>query len=189
MFKKKALNNVVWEITLECNARCLHCGSAAGAVRTNELSTEEALDLCDQLGEIACERVNLIGGELFLRPDWKELLKRLTDYNMEVSIVTNGITLTEDKVDFLASIKINTVGISLDGGTPETNDYIRQVPGLFDKIFNIIEYIDKVNLGAVAITTLNKLNIHELAILREKLINSPFKAWQIQIAATHGSIV
>jgi len=186
MFKKKVLHNVVWEITLKCNARCIHCGSSAGDAREDELSTEEALNICDQLSEVGCKVVNLIGGELFLRPDWHEIIKRLIQGNVDVSIITNGIALTEDKIDFLADIGIKTLGISIDGGNPETNDHIRQVPGLFDKIFNIMEYIDKKSLNAVAITTLNKLNISELPQLRERLINSPFKAWQIQLAAPHG---
>ncbi|EKE03912.1 MAG: radical SAM family protein [uncultured bacterium] len=186
MFKKKVLHNVVWEITLKCNARCIHCGSSAGDARKDELSTEEALNICDQLSEIGCKVVNLIGGELFLRPDWHEIIKRLIQGNVNVSIITNGIALTEDKIDFLADMGIKTLGISLDGGIPETNDHIRQVPGLFDKIFNIMDYIDKKNLDTVAITTLNKLNILELPQLRERLIDSPFKAWQIQLAAPHG---
>ena len=186
MFKKKILHNVVWEITLKCNARCLHCGSSAGEAREDELTAEESLNICDQLAEIGCKSVNLIGGELFLRADWHEIIKRLIERNIDVSIITNGIALTEDKIDFLQDIGIKTLGISIDGGTPETNDNIRQVPGLFNKIFDIMRYIEKRNIDTVAITTLNKLNILELAQLREKLINSPFKAWQIQLAAPHG---
>jgi len=186
MFNKKVLHNVVWEITLKCNARCLHCGSSAGESREDELSTEEALNLCDQFAELGCKAVNLIGGELFLRPDWKKIIQRLIENNVEVSIITNGIALTEDKIDFLADIRIQTLGISLDGGSPETNDYIRQTPGLFNKIFNTMGYVQKKNLNAVAITTLNKLNILELPLFREKLMNSPFKAWQIQLASPHG---
>lgn len=186
MYKKKTLHNVVWEITLKCNARCLHCGSSAGEARENELTTEEALSICDQLAEIGCKDVNLIGGELFLRPDWQEIIKRLTEKNVGVSIITNGIALTEDKIDFLAGTGLKTLGISIDGGISETHDHIRQVQGLFNKIFNTMEYVERAGIRAVAITTLNKLNISELAQLRERLINSPFKAWQIQLAAPIG---
>ena len=186
MFKKRVLHNVVWEITLKCNARCLHCGSAAGEIREDELNAEESLNICDQLAEIGCKDVNLIGGELFLRSDWPEIIKRLIKKNVGVSIITNGIALSEDKIDFLADVGIKTLGISLDGAIPETNDYIRQVSGLFNKIFKTMEYVEKSGLNAVAITTLNKLNIHELVLFKEKLINSPFKAWQIQLASPHG---
>ncbi|MDP7113571.1 MAG: tRNA-dihydrouridine synthase, partial [Myxococcota bacterium] len=34
----------VWELTLACDARCVHCGSFAGPARRQELTTAEALD-------------------------------------------------------------------------------------------------------------------------------------------------
>ena len=33
----------VWEITLACNAHCIHCGSVAGEPRADELGTDEAV--------------------------------------------------------------------------------------------------------------------------------------------------
>ena len=43
---------VVWELTLACNLRCVHCGSRAGRKREDELSTEECLDVVRQLAEL-----------------------------------------------------------------------------------------------------------------------------------------
>lgn len=186
MFQKKILHNVVWELTLRCNARCLHCGSSAGEAREDELTPEEALNICDQLAEAGCKEVNLIGGEVFLRPDWKTIISKLTEYNINVSIITNAIALTEDKIGFLADIGLKTLGISVDGGTSETHDYIRQVPGLFDNIFDRVQEVHKAGINSVAITTLSKINILELPLLRQKLLKSPFKAWQIQLAAPIG---
>jgi radical SAM protein with 4Fe4S-binding SPASM domain len=186
MFRKKTLHSVVWEITLKCNAKCLHCGSTAGLERKNELSTEEALRICDELAENGCKKANIIGGELFLRPDWQQILKRLTDKGVGVSVITNAIALNEEKINLLKDLQIKSLGISIDGGKSETHDYIRQVPGLFDKIFNLTQYIDSANLNAVAVTTLSKFNIFELELLRKKLADSSFKAWQIQLASPHG---
>ena len=45
-------HNTVWEITFACNMRCLHCGTAAGKIRPEELSTDEALALVDELANI-----------------------------------------------------------------------------------------------------------------------------------------
>jgi len=186
MFNRNRLQSVVWEITLKCNAKCLHCGSTAGHERKNELNTQEALKVCDELAQNGCKKANIIGGELFLRADWQQIMKRLTDNNVGVSIITNAIALNEEKINLLKDLQIKSLGISIDGGKAETHDYIRQVPGLFDKIFGLTEYIDKAKLNAVAVTTLSKLNILELPELCEKLADSSFKAWQIQIASPHG---
>lgn len=185
MIKSKKLDNIVWEITLQCNANCIHCGSSAGKKRENELNDDEMLKICDELGELNCREVNLIGGELFLRSNWKDIISRLVDNNIEVTIITNAIALTEDKADFLAQKDVKAVGISLDG-MAEVNDYIRQVPNLFEKIFKSAEMLKQRNLPCVAITTLNRLNLFELPKMRERLIASPFEAWQIQLAAPLG---
>jgi MoaA/NifB/PqqE/SkfB family radical SAM enzyme len=40
---------VVWELTLQCDHACHHCGSRASAARPDELGTEAALDVVKQL--------------------------------------------------------------------------------------------------------------------------------------------
>ena len=77
----------VWEITLACNLNCIHCGSAAGKKRSDELSTDEALDLCQALKEIDCMGVALMGGEPLLRPDWVDISERVHELGMELSIM------------------------------------------------------------------------------------------------------
>ena len=135
----KKLYSVVWELTLRCNAHCQHCGSSAGKTRENELTLEENLRICDQLIELKCERINLMGGELFLNPDWKTIAEYLSKNGVLVSIITNGILLNKENLDFLKKINTETIGISIDGGLPKTHDDVRQVPGLFEKIFNNIK--------------------------------------------------
>ncbi|WP_424244939.1 radical SAM protein with 4Fe4S-binding SPASM domain [Elusimicrobium posterum] len=185
IFSRK-LNSVVWELTLKCNARCQHCGSSAGKTRDNELTLKESLEICDQLADLKCERINLMGGELFLNPDWKKIAQRLSKNGILVSVITNGILLNKENIDFLKEINTETIGISVDGGLARTHDSIRQVPGLFDKIFEVIPNINDADIPVVAITTLTKKNILELNILKEKLLNSAFKGWQFQIAVPYG---
>lgn len=185
LFPKK-LSSVVWELTLKCNAHCQHCGSSAGVARKNELSLDESLRICDQLAELNCERINLMGGELFLNPNWKKIAAYLSQKGILVSIITNGILLNEENVSFLKAINTETIGISIDGGLAQTHDNVRCVPGLFDKIFETISTISKAGIPLVAITTLTKKNILELNILKEKLLNSDFRGWQLQMAAPTG---
>ena len=61
------LRTCVWEITLACCFSCRYCGSRAGRARQNELTTEECLNVADQLAELGCRRTALIGGEVEIR--------------------------------------------------------------------------------------------------------------------------
>src|SRR4051794_18287110 len=56
----------VWEITLQCDLACRHCGSRAGHQRPDELSTAECLDLVRQMAELGVMEVTIIGGEAYL---------------------------------------------------------------------------------------------------------------------------
>ena len=185
IFSKK-LHSVVWELTLRCNAHCQHCGSSAGITRPNELTLDECIRVCDQLIELKCERVNLMGGELFLNPNWKKIAAYLSKNGVLVSIITNGILLNEENLAFLKEINTETIGLSIDGGLAQTHDSVRQVPGLFDKLFNNFPAIKKFGISVSAITTLTKKNILELNILKQKLLDAGFRGWQFQMAVPYG---
>ena len=92
------LDSVVWELTLRCCFRCAYCGSRAGEARENELTTAECLEVARQLSELGCRRVNLLGGEVFLRPDWREITAALTGKGIPTSVIS---ALRADNVPLL----------------------------------------------------------------------------------------
>ena len=69
----------VWELTLKCNMRCKHCGSMAGKARENELTVDECLNVAEQLSDLGCKNVTLIGGEVFLYKGWEKISRKLSD--------------------------------------------------------------------------------------------------------------
>jgi sulfatase maturation enzyme AslB (radical SAM superfamily) len=60
----------VWEMTTACNLRCVHCHTWGGKPAADELSTEEAKRLLDQLAGVSALRmVAFTGGEPLMRGD------------------------------------------------------------------------------------------------------------------------
>lgn len=105
------LHTCVWEITLACCFSCNYCGSRAGKARENELTTEECLEVAQQLADMGCYRVSLICGEVFMKSDWKIILKALTDRDIKVSIITNsGMAVYLGCQAGLTNIGIDSVG-------------------------------------------------------------------------------
>lgn len=180
------LDCVVWEITLRCNANCIHCGSNAGTVRDDELTTEEVFDVINQLESVGCKNLNLIGGEIFLRHDWKDIISKLSETSLNLSLITNGIALTLDAIEFLKNANIKTLGISIDGASEYTCDQIRRVPGLLNKIINAIKLSNESDISISAITTFNKFNLLELPEILNLLIENNVKLLQVQIASANG---
>src|SRR5688572_20969065 len=73
----------VWEVTLLCDLSCRHCGSRSSRARPDEMSTAECLDVVDQLAHLGCMEVILIGGEVYLRDGWLDIVRRIRDRGMK----------------------------------------------------------------------------------------------------------
>ena len=160
----------VWEITLKCNLHCTHCGSIAGKTRKNELTTKEALALCDQLAEIGTKMTSLMGGEPLLRKDWQQIGLRILENGMETAIVSNGI-LVKKEIERIKKIDPKVVGISLDG-LENTHDTIRGRKGTYRKVFKAAEILRKNNIETTFITTVSKLNFHLIRRLCKPVVRS-----------------
>jgi len=179
------LISCVWEFTLACNLRCIHCGSTAGKKREDELSTDEAIKLCYDLKKTGCKSIALMGGEPFLRKDFWIVARKIRELEMELSVITNGTVYNEDTFKELKKLDIQALATSIDGANPETHDKIRGVDGAFNKTISFIEKALSYDLPVSVITTVSKLNISELDGIKD-LIKGRNIAWQVQIAGSEG---
>jgi radical SAM protein with 4Fe4S-binding SPASM domain len=177
---------VVWELTLRCNLNCIHCGSNAGKPRPDELTTEEGFRLIEDLNTIGSREICFMGGEPFLRKDWFELGKKVQETGIKLLFISNGFIINDKIISKLIGLQPYAVGVSLDGGTAETHDYIRGKKGSFDKVKEYIRLARKANLPVSVITTVSKINFSELPIIKDYLLEQGNVAWQIQMAAPEG---
>lgn len=175
----------VWELTMACNMRCQHCGSICTTKQDDELTTEEALDLCDQLADLGMRFITLSGGELTTRDDWDIIGKRLTDNGIRTSMITNGWLLDDNLLQRAKDAGFVTIAISVDG-LQKTHDQIRR-PGSYERDMAIFKKIRAMGINACAVTTVHEGNIAELEGLYQELLNADVNVWQIQIALPMGN--
>ena len=175
----------VWELTLRCNLRCLHCGASAGRARADELSTAEALDLAAELAALPTGEVTLMGGELLLRPDWVQVAQVLRDGGTQVVIFTNATLVTPEHITQMVSLEPRTIGTSLDGGCAAAHDRIRGVPGAFDRTLAAIDRLQEAGLRVGVITTLTRRNLFQLPALARMFAGRGIH-WQVQVASAGG---
>ncbi|WP_119681462.1 radical SAM/SPASM domain-containing protein [Indioceanicola profundi] len=125
---------VVWETTLDCNARCVHCYSDAVFGHGPLFwPLEESLDLIDQLAAAGVIIIAFSGGEFLLRDDWEILVERAESRGMQVTFATNGLRVCQSVSRRIKELGVANVSVSLDGATAEVHEAIRQVPGIFNK--------------------------------------------------------
>ena len=179
------LRACVWEITLACPFRCRYCGSGGGKARENELTTAECIDIAAQLSALGCQRVSLIGGEVFLREDWETIVTSLTGRGIRVCIITNGYRMTPDILAALRRVGVESVAVSIDG--PQTvHDAFRQA-GSFDRAISAVRDLTEDGIPTSVITTLRADNAPALPQLSEILRQYPIFAWQLQACSPMGN--
>lgn len=168
-----------WEITLKCNLRCLHCGSSAGLPRKNELTTKEALALCDQFPDLLVQEVDFTGGEPLLRMDWKEIALYLKDMGIRTNILSHGLDLTQGIVEEIIDSGITCIGLSIDG-LRKNHDFIRGRDGAFDRTIQSIDLLNSIGFKFNIITTISSLNVCDLPGLLNLLLEHEVEYWRLQ---------
>ncbi|OGQ92497.1 MAG: hypothetical protein A2284_07550 [Deltaproteobacteria bacterium RIFOXYA12_FULL_61_11] len=93
------------ETTHRCNLRCTHCYRAAdGDCAEHDRAT--LVSLLERAGALGVSKITLTGGELFTRPDWKEVVDLALRVCPNVSILTNGYLVDEPTLAWLAQRKV-----------------------------------------------------------------------------------
>lgn len=157
------IRSLVLHITEECNLRCKHCYFAATNPRAGEMSESEFVAVVQQFAELGGESLLITGGEPLLQKSKlhaviEEARRQKID---RILVDTNGTLASEGDAAFFKDHNVN-VGISLDGATRETHEFIRG-KGSYDKALAGIKAMTDAGVNTVIGTTLMKPNLHEAA--------------------------
>ena len=168
-----------------CNMRCGHCGSSCENRLPDELTTEEALSLADQIADLGLSWITLSGGEPLIREDLPILVQRLASRGVIVNMITNGWLIDLEVAQTLKESGISTVAISIDG-TEEIHDSIRMA-GSFKRIEKAISHLKHAGINVGAVTTISNKNFDCLRELHQILIDMGVKSWQVQLGQPMGN--
>jgi MoaA/NifB/PqqE/SkfB family radical SAM enzyme len=152
----------LWEVTTRCDLSCIHCFYNANRKIENELTTDEALNIIEQLGRMKVFEVYLIGGEPLLRKDWSILVEKLRENKIQVGVITNGVRVNHDTARELARLKVKWVQVSVDGSNPQIHDRIRGVAGAWDKSIQAIQYLKEEGVRTYVSFVPSKINYRDI---------------------------
>ena len=153
---------VVWNITRQCNLKCVHCYAKAKVTPTeDELTTAEGMALIDDLSMFGVPVVLFSGGEPLMRPDLPELAQYAVAKGMRAVISTNGTLITREKARIFKDLGLSYVGISLDG-TAAINDRFRGVPGAFAEAMAGVRNCQEAGIKVGLRFTVNKRNADQV---------------------------
>ncbi len=165
---------VVWNCTKTCNLKCMHCYAGSDAQLYDQLSTEEAKVMIDDLASFGAPVLLFSGGEPCMRPDLLELMRYAKAAGMRVVLSTNGTLITPEMAREFADVGLSYVGVSIDGN-PETHNEFRKSPSAFERAMEGLRNAQDAGIKVGLRMTINKLNYKQVedvfAIMREREIN------------------
>lgn len=153
---------VLWELTDRCNLSCIHCYYNSNRKTDGELTTQEALNVIEQLADMKVFEAYLTGGEALLREDWPILIQRLREKKIQVGIISNGTKIDSQAAKKLAELKVKWVQISIDGASPEVHDKVRGLAGGFKKSIDAIRYLRENNIRTHVSFVPTKINFRDV---------------------------
>jgi radical SAM protein with 4Fe4S-binding SPASM domain len=177
--------HAVWEFTSACDQKCVHCGPRSGKRRPDELTTEEALRLADELADAGVGEVTLIGGEAYLREDVTPVIRRLRERGLSVTLTTGGYNLTREVAEALVIAGVQSVSVSIDG-LEACHDALRGRPRSFERAFAALRHLRAAGAQIACNSQINARTLPDLEGLLERLAPEGIHAWQVQLTLAHG---
>jgi radical SAM protein with 4Fe4S-binding SPASM domain len=149
--------------------KCRHC--YIDIHHDDELTFPEWQDVIEQLKAAGAIYLLMTGGEIMLRPDFMDIAAYARQHGLVPGFITNGALVTREIARDIAALKPFSVSVSLYGASPETHDWITQVPGSYERTLNGIKLLIGQGLQVLVQTTVMKTNISELSRIEEMVAN------------------
>jgi radical SAM protein len=171
----------IWETTQACDLACVHCRACAQPSRSSdELTTQEALRLVDQIAELAVPVFVLTGGDPLKRPDIFEIVRYAAERKVRISLTPSATPLlTRAAIVELKESGLARLAVSLDGPTAEIHDAFRRVPGSFQWTMDAVRWAREIELPVQINTTITRHNFHQIYDVIRLLESLDITLWSV----------
>ena len=160
---------IAWELTRACAFACRHCRAEAQPRRhPQELTTEEAFRLIDEIRAFGDPILVVTGGDPMMRRDLFDILVYAVGQGLRTSLTPTTTRLVTPKA--LARVRdagIRRVAISLDGPAADVHDAFRGFAGSFDIAIQIARDTAEAGLTFQVNTTVSRYNLPVLEQMPE----------------------
>jgi radical SAM protein with 4Fe4S-binding SPASM domain len=179
---------VVWELTLGCNLKCLHCGSRAGHKRVDELDTGECIDVVRQLAELGTREISIIGGEAFVRKDWLTIIRAIREHGIDCMMQTGGYKLSAAMIEAAVDAGLQGIGVSIDG-LEALHDRLRGVRGSYAEALRVLGDCRRLDVITSINTQMSASIMPQLPELMDVILEAGARYWHVALTVPMGNAV
>lgn len=135
------------EPSASCNLACAHCPTGTVDMSRgimNEAVFERALGAVKEAGQQLRTVVLYHGGEPLLNKRFPEMVRQVKRLGVpHVKAVSNGMLLLSQKYDEIIDCGIDALEFSLDGRSPDENNFIRRRSDYATVVKNVKGFLDR----------------------------------------------
>jgi len=145
VFNKPTLKTIEIFPTFDCNSTCLMCSVEKYKDKykkdvARELTIEDYKNLSKQGRKLGAIAFSILGGEPTLKENLEQIIQALNPKQFFITVVTNSINLTKERLVSLKKSGLTSICFSLDNLDKEKNDRNRGFKGHFEKVMRAIEW-------------------------------------------------
>ena len=175
------------EVTSHCNLRCEYCHNSEYSNRTDDMSTEQILQLIRSIKQkYPINKILLTGGEPLVNKDICVILKQISDLGIKADMVTNATLLTEDTVKALESAGLKRIRLSVDEVGETSSLRSTANPNAIWDIARMIRRIS--NIEVCIHTVCSPSNVQNLFDVYLKTLEVGAKRWRVFDLGYQGGI-
>lgn len=173
------MNLISWNTTNRCNMHCAHCYRNANADKegtkklgefSEELTTEEAKRLIDEIKAANFKMMIFSGGEPMMREDLNELGLYAKKIGLIPVLGTNATMITTERAHSLKEAGFVAAGVSLDSLNEEKLSSFRGLPNALYHTLEGIKNLQKAGIRIQIHTTIMDWNLDEIMAITDKAV-------------------
>ncbi|OQB75763.1 MAG: pyrroloquinoline quinone biosynthesis protein PqqE [bacterium ADurb.Bin132] len=167
MYKKlSAPIGIQWELTSWCNHHCIYCYNywrANTSILPDFLKSKEQNIIANEIINNKIFDICLTGGEpLFVIDKYYDCLLKLKNANIKMTLNSNLSSITNEHVNILKDIGINSILVSFPSDIKEVHDVITGVKNSYDKVVSGIKYAINNNFNISISMVVTKINLNTI---------------------------
>ena len=170
-YREKIPLRGVFELTARCNFNCnmcyVHLKEEQIAKIGRELTNEEWLEIARQAKDAGMLYLTLTGGEVFVRPGFKELYIELSKMGFLIQILSNGYLIDETVMEWLKEYPPYSIRFTLYGASNEVYEAVCGIKNGFDRVSHAIDLILEADIPFYMVGTIIKENQYDLQKMYE----------------------